>query len=88
MFRTNPTLRALTSVQNEEAARVVVSALAQEIGVADDHPATRIAFGAILGAFQECELLPDPAAGAEARQSMYAFLQAGLAALKTQVAGR
>jgi AcrR family transcriptional regulator len=86
MFRANPALRALTSLQSEEAVKVGIQALAAELGVSPEAPVVRTVLGAIVGAIQETELAPHVLGeGEEAFEALRTFLHSGLDALRAQV---
>lgn len=86
MFRANPALRALTSIQSEEAAGVGMRMLADDLGVPTESPVVRTVLGAIVGAIQEAELAPYvPDEREQAFEALRTFLRAGLASLRPRL---
>ena len=82
MYRTNPFLHINTSTHGDEAAQLVVRAVAREIGVPEDHPAARIVLGCVIGALGQYELLPASGATlAAAQRAIEVALSASIAAL-------
>lgn len=83
MYLKNPALRALSTVQSEDALRVALELLAAELQTKADDIAVRIAIAGIVGAVQEYEF---GAAGEDdepaARHALAAFLLGGVSALK------
>lgn len=85
MFRANPALRAMTSIQGEATVKVGIQALAMELGVPPETPVVHTIYGAIAGAIQETELLPDVRGeSGQAFEALRTFLHAGIAALQAQ----
>jgi AcrR family transcriptional regulator len=88
MFRANPALRAMTSVQSTATTNVGIQVLASELGVAADAPVVRTILGAIVGAIQETELSPTVLnEGDDAFETLRTFLRAGIAALQLPAEG-
>lgn len=88
MFRANPALRAMTSVQSTATTKIGIQVLALELGVAADAPVVRTILGAIVGAIQETELSPTVLSeGDEAFEILRTFLHAGIDALRSPSEG-
>lgn len=82
MFEANPALRALKSVQTEHVLQLAMRALADQIGVPEEHSAVRIAVAAAVGVLDEYARIgafDDDTRGAH--DAAMTFLAAGLDAL-------
>lgn len=83
MYVKNPALRALSTVQSEDAMAVALGLLAEELHIDADGVAVRVALAAIVGAVQEYEFgAVSEREERTARRALAAFLGGGVAALK------